>query len=377
LNSNNNNNNATNKSNNSKNNNSIHVSKNKLGQNQPAGKLPSAQQPSVVLQQQTIQNTINTKQAAKKPSCERINQIQKPKQESNFIYMLDSDVDAEDGNSDANDEEDDDDDEDEDEDDDIDDDDESDDDSSEFGLSDDYDDDIVNEAGDERECGSDSDDLDDESGDDIDSTIDDESSSSLTNSSWSHSTTTNYPQTTTTSKSTLAVELSHQQKSHAKNQTAKPLKSEYNLTTTKTGKHDNNSNMNNNSGESAASTAQSTTTATSQHTQQTQNLKRSRIAYQHTSGYSSDNPAEKRAFHILSERQRRNDLKKLFETLRVNVPSLNDKQKASKLTILKASVDYLNEINNKQMKLNLTYEKEKQKHLQLMHNLKVLQSNSK
>jgi hypothetical protein len=103
-------------------------------------------------------------------------------------------------------------------------------------------------------------------------------------------------------------------------------------------------------------------------------LKRNRS---YTSGYSSDNPAEKRAFHILSERQRRNDLKKLFETLRTNVPNLSDKQKASKLTILKAAVDFLADVSAKQIKLSNAYEKEKQRHLQLIQNLKVLQANLK
>lgn len=90
-------------------------------------------------------------------------------------------------------------------------------------------------------------------------------------------------------------------------------------------------------------------------------------------GYSSDNPAEKRAFHILSERQRRNDLKKLFETLRTNIPTLCDKQKASKLTILKAAVDHLCEISNKKEKLSSVYDKEKARHAQLMQHLKNLQ----
>lgn len=90
-------------------------------------------------------------------------------------------------------------------------------------------------------------------------------------------------------------------------------------------------------------------------------------------GYSNENPAEKRAFHILSERQRRNDLKKLFETLRTNIPNLCDKQKASKLTILKAAVDHLMEVSNKKEKLNVIFDKEKQKNAILMQNLKNLQ----
>lgn len=93
-------------------------------------------------------------------------------------------------------------------------------------------------------------------------------------------------------------------------------------------------------------------------------------------GYSSDNPAEKRAFHILSERQRRNDLKKLFETLRTNIPTLCDKQKASKLTILKAAVDHLCEVSNKKEKLTCIYDKEKARHAQLMQHLKSLQQQS-
>jgi len=90
-------------------------------------------------------------------------------------------------------------------------------------------------------------------------------------------------------------------------------------------------------------------------------------------GYSSDNPAEKRAFHILSERQRRNDLKKLFETLRINIPALCDKQKASKLTILKAAVDHLSEVTNKKEKLCSIFDKEKVKNTKLLQQLKALQ----
>ena len=92
-----------------------------------------------------------------------------------------------------------------------------------------------------------------------------------------------------------------------------------------------------------------------------------------TLGYASDNPAEKRAFHILSERQRRNDLKKLFETLRTNIPTLSDKQKASKLTILKAAVDHLAEVANKKDKLNTVFDKEKARNAQLLLHLKSLQ----
>lgn len=90
--------------------------------------------------------------------------------------------------------------------------------------------------------------------------------------------------------------------------------------------------------------------------------------------YSADTPAEKRAFHILSERQRRNDLKKLFETLRTHIPALGDKQKASKLTILKAAVDHLYEVTIKNNRLVGTYDKEKARNEQLLAHLKHLQS---
>ena len=113
---------------------------------------------------------------------------------------------------------------------------------------------------------------------------------------------------------------------------------------------------------SSSSSSSSSSTTTSKRT--------SRLG---SMGCSVDNPAEKRAFHILSERQRRNDLKKLFETLRTNIPTLCDKQKASKLTILKAAVDHLVDVSNKKEKLSTVFEKEKQKHTQLMQHLKSLQ----
>jgi hypothetical protein len=127
--------------------------------------------------------------------------------------------------------------------------------------------------------------------------------------------------------------------------------------------NDTSSNLNNNGGLQ--------TTTASQVTSSNGGSKRnSRLQ---TMGYSSDNPAEKRAFHILSERQRRNDLKKLFETLRTSIPVLCDKAKASKLTILKAAVEHLVETTNKSERQMAVLEKEKQRQAQLMHNLKMLQ----
>jgi hypothetical protein len=124
----------------------------------------------------------------------------------------------------------------------------------------------------------------------------------------------------------------------------------------------------------AANTAANASTGKKYKKNQSGNVKQARSSRFNSMGYSSDNPAEKRAFHILSERQRRNDLKKLFETLRVNIPTLGDKQKASKLTILKAAVDHLCEVGNRRERLHSHYEKEKLRNTQLLQHLKSLQN---
>ncbi len=193
------------------------------------------------------------------------------------------------------------------------------------------------------------DDLDDDIDDDIDDEDDDESSTSSSSSSQSPMTSRNSSGFSTPTKaSKLKAELSD-----------KPDNFEINSLNERLSKKPKKMTSSSSSPLSSGSTAMLS-----------QSSKRnSRLS---SMGYSSDNPAEKRAFHILSERQRRNDLKKLFETLRTNIPTLCDKQKASKLTILKAAVDHLSEVSNKKDKLNCIYEKEKARHAQLMQHLKNL-----
>lgn len=82
---------------------------------------------------------------------------------------------------------------------------------------------------------------------------------------------------------------------------------------------------------------------------------------------------EKRAFHILSERRRRYDLKNLFEDLRLSLPSLINKQKASKVTILKTAVDHLCEIKTNNEKLKLIFQRESIKQKNLIERLKNLE----
>jgi len=90
--------------------------------------------------------------------------------------------------------------------------------------------------------------------------------------------------------------------------------------------------------------------------------------------YSNFDHNEKRTFHILSERRRRHDLKKLFETLRVNIPCLDQKEKASKLTILKTAVDHLNFITNSNEQLKRVFQRETLKQKQLMQYLRTLET---
>jgi hypothetical protein len=86
----------------------------------------------------------------------------------------------------------------------------------------------------------------------------------------------------------------------------------------------------------------------------------------------------KRTSHIHSERERRNDLKLLFEALRSNVPELLELVKASKLTILKGAVNHLNEALLEKDKLTTQLDREKTKHFNLNQKLKKLkQENEK
>lgn len=90
-------------------------------------------------------------------------------------------------------------------------------------------------------------------------------------------------------------------------------------------------------------------------------------------GYSNFDLNEKRTFHILSERRRRYDLKKLFENLRTNIPCLLNKQKASKVTILKTAVEHLNEISHRNDQLKRTHHLETLKQRELIQYLRQLQ----
>jgi len=91
--------------------------------------------------------------------------------------------------------------------------------------------------------------------------------------------------------------------------------------------------------------------------------------------YSNFDRNEKREFHILSERRRRYDLKKLFETLRVNIPTLYDKQKASKVIILRTAVEHINETRkyNERLKRTLQTEVTRQNNLKEYLNLILLE----
>lgn len=95
--------------------------------------------------------------------------------------------------------------------------------------------------------------------------------------------------------------------------------------------------------------------------------------------YSNFDRNEKREFHILSERRRRYDLKKLFETLRVNIPTLYDKQKASKVIILRTAVEHINETRkyNERLKRTLQTEVTRQNKLKEYLNLILLEKEEK
>ncbi|XP_010131901.1 PREDICTED: N-myc proto-oncogene protein, partial [Buceros rhinoceros silvestris] len=81
---------------------------------------------------------------------------------------------------------------------------------------------------------------------------------------------------------------------------------------------------------------------------------------------SDSEDSERRRNHNILERQRRNDLRSSFLTLRDHVPELVQNEKAAKVVILKKATEYVHSLQAEEQKLLLEKEKLQARQQQLL-----------
>ncbi|XP_042302967.1 N-myc proto-oncogene protein [Sceloporus undulatus] len=89
---------------------------------------------------------------------------------------------------------------------------------------------------------------------------------------------------------------------------------------------------------------------------------------------SDSEDSERRRNHNILERQRRNDLRSSFLTLRDHVPELVKNEKAAKVVILKKATDYVHSLQAEEHKLLLEKEKLQVRQQQLIKKLEHMQT---
>lgn len=86
-------------------------------------------------------------------------------------------------------------------------------------------------------------------------------------------------------------------------------------------------------------------------------------------GGSDSEDSERRRNHNILERQRRNDLRSSFLTLRDHVPELAHNEKAAKVLILKKATEYLSSLEEEELRLQQEKERLQLRRQQLMRRL--------
>ncbi|CAJ1077056.1 N-myc proto-oncogene protein [Xyrichtys novacula] len=86
-------------------------------------------------------------------------------------------------------------------------------------------------------------------------------------------------------------------------------------------------------------------------------------------GSSDSEDSERRRNHNILERQRRNDLRSSFLTLRDHVPELAHNEKAAKVLILKKATEYVSSLETEEMRLQQEKERLHARRQQLMRRL--------
>ncbi|XP_015279260.1 PREDICTED: N-myc proto-oncogene protein [Gekko japonicus] len=89
---------------------------------------------------------------------------------------------------------------------------------------------------------------------------------------------------------------------------------------------------------------------------------------------SDSEDSERRRNHNILERQRRNDLRSSFLTLRDHVPELVKNEKAAKVVILKKATEYVHSLQSEEHKLLLEKEKLQVRQQQLIKKLEHMQT---
>ncbi|EDV23047.1 Transcriptional regulator Myc-1 [Trichoplax sp. H2] len=82
----------------------------------------------------------------------------------------------------------------------------------------------------------------------------------------------------------------------------------------------------------------------------------------------------KRATHNVLERKRRNDLRYSFQTLRDQIPDLEDNERAPKVNILKKSTEYIKFLKEEESKLISMKETERERRKALLAKIDILKS---
>ncbi|XP_077367043.1 N-myc protein [Festucalex cinctus] len=88
-------------------------------------------------------------------------------------------------------------------------------------------------------------------------------------------------------------------------------------------------------------------------------------------GGSDSEDSERRRNHNILERQRRNDLRSSFLTLRDHVPELAYNEKAAKVLILKKATEYVSSLDREERRLQLEKERLQARRQQLMRRLEL------
>ncbi|XP_024912718.1 N-myc protein isoform X3 [Cynoglossus semilaevis] len=86
-------------------------------------------------------------------------------------------------------------------------------------------------------------------------------------------------------------------------------------------------------------------------------------------GSSDSEDSERRRNHNILERQRRNDLRSSFLTLRDHVPELAHNEKAAKVLILKKATEYVSSLETEEMRLQQEMDRLQARRQQLMRRL--------
>ncbi|XP_041815109.1 N-myc protein [Chelmon rostratus] len=118
------------------------------------------------------------------------------------------------------------------------------------------------------------------------------------------------------------------------------------------------------SSSSSSSTSCSSFTSTSGH-----RSKRSASGDSSPRGSSDSEDSERRRNHNILERQRRNDLRSSFLTLRDHVPELAHNEKAAKVLILKKATEYVSSLETEEMRLQQEKDRLQARRQQLMRRL--------